>query len=250
MRRLLLTILAAAVMAAGGSLFAQGMGGGGMMGGGPGGPAQGMMGGGPGEGMMGAGVPQGMMGGGMMGGWDYIPPGAGKPLSLEEAAVQAQKYLASWGNGGLQLSEVLEFSNHFYVEVAEKGTGRKAFELLLNKYTGAAFPEPGPNMMWNLKYGAMAGGMMGGGLYQPDQIPPMSITAARARELAQKALDAQGQGLSVEEGADQFYGYYTLHILKDGATYGMLSVNGFTGQVWQHTWHGKYIKTKEITATT
>ena len=251
MKRLLVAVFAAVALAAGGGLFAQGMGGGGMMGGGSygggmmGGGAYGggMMGGSFGAGMMGG----GMMGGGMMGAWDYIPPGPGKPLSLDEAAAQAQKYLVAWGNDDLQLSEVMEFSNHFYVEVAEKGAGMKAFELLLNKYTGAIFPEPGPNMMWNLKYGAMVSGMMGG-LSQPDQAAKMPVTTEKAHELAQKALDAQGQGLKVEGGADQFYGYYTLHVLKDGKTYGMLGVNAFTGQVWLHTWHGRFIRIKEFEA--
>jgi len=33
------------------------------------------------------------------------------------------------------------------------GRGIYAFELLVNKRTGQIFPEPGPNMMWNLKEG-------------------------------------------------------------------------------------------------
>jgi len=30
---------------------------------------------------------------------------------------------------------------------------------------------------------------------------------------------------------DAFYGYYTLHVLRAGEIAGMLSVNGYTGQV-------------------
>ena len=36
-------------------------------------------------------------------------------------------------------------------------------ELLVGKNTGAVYPEPGPNMMWNTKYGMMTGGSGGGG---------------------------------------------------------------------------------------
>ena len=219
---LLLTLVAV------GSLSAQGMGGEGMMGGG--------------------------LGYGMMGGWDYIPPGTQKALTLDQAVEQAEKYLTAWGNPDLKLTEVMEFSNHFYVEVAEKSSDMKAFELLLNKYTGAVFAEPGPNMMWNLKYGMMTGGMMGGGGYsgmmgglsQPEQATKMPISPAKAHALAQNALDAQKQGLKVEEGSDQFYGYYTIHVLKDGKTYGMLGVNGYTGQVWFHSWHGRFVGMKEL----
>jgi hypothetical protein len=30
--------------------------------------------------------------------------------------------------------------------------------------------------------------------------------------------------------------------LKDGQIEEMLSVNGSTGQVWYHTWHGRFIQ--------
>jgi len=39
-----------------------------------------------------------------------------------------------------------------------------------------------------------------------------------------------------------FYGYYTIEVLSNGTTYGMLSVNGYTGQIWYHTWHGTFIQ--------
>jgi heat shock protein HslJ len=40
----------------------------------------------------------------------------------------------------------------------------------------------------------------------------------------------------------QFYGYYTLDFSKDGKVSGMLSVNGYSGQVFLHTWHGSFIE--------
>lgn len=43
----------------------------------------------------------------------------------------------------------------------------------------------------------------------------------------------------------QFYGYYTLDFEKDGETIGILSVNGFNGQVFLHTWHGLFIEEVE-----
>ena len=58
----------------------------------------------------------------------------------------------------------MEFDNQFYAEVREKNSGTGAFELLVNKWTGAVVPEPGPNMMWNTKYGQMGMGMMRGGM--------------------------------------------------------------------------------------
>ena len=51
----------------------------------------------------------------------------------------------------------MEMQYNFYIEVKEKDTGVHAFELLVNPYSGAVYPEPGPNMMWNTKYGMMGG---------------------------------------------------------------------------------------------
>jgi len=48
------------------------------------------------------------------------------------------------------------------------------------------------------------------------------------------------------EDAHLFYGYYTIHVIKDGEIYGMLSVNGYDGAVWYHNWHGSHIQSREI----
>lgn len=215
-----------------------GMGSGGMMG--PGG----MM----GSGMMGMMGPGGMMGG-MMGGWGY--PGTGTPLTLDQAVERAQQYVAAYGNPDpstgsgqvLRLTEVMEFTNNFYAEVGEESTGIHAFELLINRYTGAVYPEMGPNMMWNTKYSPMAG-MMGGWWGRPSG--PMTVTPEQARTFAQQYLDSYLPGTTVADEAGAFYGYYTLHTLQDGRIAGMLSVNGYTGQVWYHTWHGEFIQMREL----
>jgi hypothetical protein len=49
-------------------------------------------------------------------------------------------------------------------------------------------------------------------------------------------------GKTADETADMFPGYYTLHVLEDGETVGMLSVNSYTGQVFFHHWHGDFIE--------
>ena len=48
------------------------------------------------------------------------------------------------------------------------------------------------------------------------------------------------------EFAWNFYGYYTLHTLKEGQIEGMLSVNGYTGAVWYHNWHSSFIRMREF----
>ena len=192
---------------------------------------------GPG-GMMGGGG--GMMGPGMMGGGGSYNPQA-TPITLDQAAEAVGRYLNAYGRG-LTLKEVMEFTQNFYAEIEEEDTGIHAMELLVDKYSAQVYPEMGPNMMWNTKYGMMAG-MMGG--YSGGRpTASMSITPEQARTLAQEFLDAYPPGLTVA-GADPFYGYYTLHTLRQGQVEGMLSVNGYTGAVWYHTWHGPFLRMKE-----
>ena len=189
---------------------------------------RGMM-GGYGRGMMGGGY-----GGGMMGGWQAATP-AGPPLTLDQAAEIAAQYAANYGPD-LEVAEVMEFSNNFYAAIREKDTGRGAFEILLDPYSGAITAEPGPNMMWNAKYGHM--GTWAGG--------DNTLTLEQARDLAQKALDGNVPGGKAHQDARAFYGYYTFDYDLNGQTAGMLSVNGTSGQVWLHTWHGQFTAEKEI----
>jgi hypothetical protein len=164
--------------------------------------------------------------------------------SFEQAKALADQYLTG-SSSDLKIKEIMEFSNNFYVRVQEKSTGINAFELLVARYTGRAMPEPGPNMMWNTKYGMMSG-VMGGimGTSRGTPTADMPVSAQNASQYAQKWLDLNNPGAKVED-QDTFYGYYTIDVSKDGITYGMLSVNGYAGSVWYHTWHGKFIGTVE-----
>ncbi len=199
---------------------------------------------GPFGGMMGGWGPGGMMGGS---GWGTAgQPFAGDvaPISLDEANWAIHDYLAAWGNPDLQPTEIMEFEQNFYAEIAERSTGVHAFELLVNKYTGSVYPEMGPNMMWNTKYGMM-GRMMGGYYRQGPPSADMPVGPEQAEAYAQQYLDRYLPGTTVEQ-ADAFYGYYTLHTLQGGEVTGMLSVNGYTGSVWYHSWHGPFIQMEEL----
>ena len=179
----------------------------------------------------------GMMGGqgGMMGGWGENNPDA-EQITIDEAAEAVERYLRTYGED-LALDEVMEFAWNFYAEVEEGSRGIHAMELLIDKYTGQVYPEMGPNMIWNTRYG-----MMGS---QNTATTEMPITTEQAKALAQRFLDANLPGVTVGE-VDGFYGYYTLHTLKDGQIEGMLSVNGYKGGVWYHDWHGPFIGMEEF----
>jgi len=185
--------------------------------------------------------PGGMMSrGGMMGPGRQYQAGA-KRITIDEVAAIVEDYMQQSRNTDLKADEIMEFQYNFYIEFSEKSTGVGAFEALIDPYTGDMYPEPGPNMMWNTKYGMMSGMMWG----TPGLNAPMSVTAEQAEEYAQSFIDAYLPGAKVAD-AERFYGYYTLHVLKDGEIYGMLSVNGYTGQVWYHSWHGQFLGMKEF----
>jgi hypothetical protein len=169
----------------------------------------------------------------------------------------------------------MEFEYNFYIIYFEKSTGIGAFEMLIWKKTptdmmgqgmmgqgmmgsgmmvGQIMPEPGPNMMWNTKYGSMmghmggmmSGDMMGSGMMgQQQPTGEMTIGNDEAKNIAQENLDEYFPETTIEE-STTFYGYYTLDFGMSGKIQGMLSVNGYTGQVWYHGWHGDFIQMKEF----
>jgi hypothetical protein len=221
---------------------------------------------GPGGMMDGAG---GMMGGGMMVNPNNPFYTAPEPLTLEEATTILDAYLADLDDANLAYQDVMIFDNHAYAQIVEKDSDTGVMEVLIDPTSKAVYPEMGPNMMWNQKYGmtlaparsagvsgygryGMMGGMMGGSYNGPrgnpnfgnaDNLAELTVTPSQAVEAAQEYLAANfsDKALTADEHADPFYGYYTLHLNQDGQTVGMLSVNGTTGAVWPHTWHGQLL---------
>jgi hypothetical protein len=209
-----------------------------------------------GPGMMGNGRGRYGMGPGMMGGygWNGAQGANATPLTADQARLAAQKYVDSLKLTDLAVGEVMVFDNNAYVVVKETSTGMGAFELLVNPVSQTAFPEPGADMMWNLKYGALNhAGMMGGrggmmGLWSASNATPadvsadMPVTAEAAQRAAQAFLDQYQSGTTASSDPVKFYGYYTFDFTRDGKVAGMLSVNGYNGQVFLHTWHGTFVE--------
>jgi len=200
-----------------------------------------------GFGMMGNGY-NGSGGFGMMGGFGAGDNSNVEPISIDQAKQAVESYLSQLDNADLALTEIMIFDNNAYARITETSTGIGAMELLVDPNSLSVFPEYGPNMMWNLKYGHMSGnGMMGGMMgnaFRNSASPSatMTVTSEEAGAIAQSYLDEYYPGYTVSQEPDAFYGYYTLDILKDGEPTGMLSVHGFSGQVFLHTWHGTFIE--------
>jgi hypothetical protein len=167
-------------------------------------------------------------------------------LTITRAQHQVQVYVRQYGNPHLVTDEVLEFQRNFYAIVKDTSSGHGAFEVLVNKWSGLVFPEYGPAMMWNTEYGMMRSGMMGGGMMgYRNSGGPMTVSAAYAARSARQWLQQHQSGTTVET-PDQFPGYYTIHFHRNGVIAGMLSVNGYTGQIWYHNWHGKFVRMKKV----
>ena len=181
------------------------------------------------------------------------------PLTIDQAKAAAEKYIKALDVSGLEIGEVMIFDNNAYVVVKETESGTSAFELLIDPASQIAYPEHGPNMMWNVKYSGLnhqymmgtGNGMMQGMMDGLDGTVPstvssaMTVTPEQAIEYAQTYLDANIASATAASDPVTFYGYYTLDFEKDGKVAGMLSVNGYSGQVFLHTWHGTFVEETE-----
>jgi hypothetical protein len=189
----------------------------------------------PGGSMMGApgaGSGAGMMGGGMMSGAWGLRGGvwlAGDGIRVTSIAAARNRAATAATSLGLRPGEVIWFDNGFYVELKD-AAGESATEVLVDPVSGAVSTEPGPAMMWNTRYG----------MSHPAADVAATVSAEQARGRADAWLAANRPGRRTEP-ADAYPGYYTLEFTRDGTVEGMLSINATTGQVWYHSWHGRFI---------
>ena len=221
-----------------------------------------------GPGMMGGTSAPGIMGSGMMGSAFGGAGAGGTPtpsgVQLRQIATRVNSWLAARGFKGCKTAEVMAFTNNDYVAVHD-AQGRPAFELLTNLRTTWVMEEP-PSMMWNTKYGMMGdigsrvtpmmgGGMMGGGSWSSSygRGAGKVTTTSQAVTVADNWLSKASPGERVASDAGgsamgKFPGYYSFDTVKDGTTYGMLSVNAATGAIWYHGWHGTFLSERDFTA--
>jgi hypothetical protein len=160
------------------------------------------------------------------------------PLTISQAVAAANEYLTSLNNPDLAIANVQEYAVNFRFSLYEKSTGVGAYEMTINKYTGYVYPGMGPSVTWNTKYGIINGVLT---VYNATATATMPVTAAQAQTFAQQYLSTVMPATTVGD-VTTFYGYYNVEVLSGGNTYGMLSVNGYTGQIWYQAWHGSFIQ--------
>jgi hypothetical protein len=185
----------------------------------------------PYAGMMGShgqGPQAGVMGSSMMGsmGIVWLPSDGVAVSSIPAARARATSAARA---AGLHPGEVMWFDNGFYVELKD-GAGQPATEVIVDPRTGTVSTEPGPAMMWNIRFGMMRAGGGGAG----------SVDSTKARGIATSWLAANRPGTTIRS-IDTYPGYFTLDLQRNGVVSGMMSVNSSNGAAWYHTWHGAFI---------
>jgi hypothetical protein len=210
----------------------------------------------------------------------YFQPGGVQPrgpaLPVDQAITRVRQFVGQYGNPDLVPVEIIEFSNVFYAVVTEKSTGKGAFGLLVDRYNGNVAFEMGPPMMWNIKYGRLAGGMgmmgpgmgygmgpggmMGQGMgpggmigpppgygprpgYGPQPSPgapgarpPVAQLDEAKAKAALQAWIAQAFPGAGIGKVVEFPGFFTYRLTRDGKNFALASVNAYGGQVW-YAWH-------------
>lgn len=166
-------------------------------------------------------------GSGMMGNMMAVYYPESKPIAQDEALKSMQNFAKQYSSN-TEVEDFMVFSSNYYAVLKDPASGKYIAEILVDRYSGSAYPEPGPNMMWNTQYGA--GRVQTGGT---------SYNLTESEKLANDFLAGYLPGATILE-TKAMPGYYTFDFGRKGIE-GMLSVNAYTGQVWVHTWHGSYI---------
>jgi hypothetical protein len=153
---------------------------------------------------------------------------AGNGTRIASLDAARDRAAAAASAAGLRPGEVIWFDNGFYVELKD-AAGEAATEVLVDP-SGTVSTEPGPAMMWNTRYG----------MHRAGADTAASLSAGQARSIAEAWLAANRPGRHADA-IDAYPGYFTVEFTRGGTVDGMLSVNATTGQVWYHSWHGRFI---------
>jgi len=175
----------------------------------------------------------GMMGNMMMGNMMALYYSESKPITPDEAMRNMQSFAQQYGPD-MEVDDVMVFSSNYYGVVKNTNSSQDIAEVLVDRYSGSAYPEPGPNMMWNTQYGA--------GRAQAEGV---TYDLSDSQTLAEDFLTGYLPEAQILE-SHEMPGYYTFDFGKGGIE-GMLSVNAYSGQIWVHTWHGPYLGDMNVT---
>jgi hypothetical protein len=168
----------------------------------------------------------GMMSG-MMGNtiaYGYL--GVFNPVTTPEEARTVIQGFISLAYSNLAISELWEYGAVYKAELSDTN-GAKAFDLMVDRFTGAVSPEMGMSMMLNASYGR--------GLYRTSAFGTnLILTQQQAEDIAQQFVVKNALGYTLDP-PEVYPGYYKFHT-KAGAALGMdIMVNGYNGGIWMNT---------------
>lgn len=145
-----------------------------------------------------------------------------RPVSEDAARESLETYAETFGPE-VEVRDVAAFTQNYYAVLVDRTTGQAVGEAVVDRYTGEAGSDPGPNLTWRR---AVRNGTV-----------TYDLHAAEA--IAATFLEEFLPGATLLENRT-FPGYHTFEYGR-GEMEGMLGVNDQTGQVWVHTWHGQYL---------
>ncbi len=176
----------------------------------------------------------GMMGNMMAGNMMALYYPESRPIPQDEAIRNMQLFAHQYGPN-IEVEDFMTFSSNYYGVVKDANSSQEIAEVLVDRYSGSAYPEPGPNMIWNTQYGA--------GRAQAEGV---TYDLAGSKKLAEEFLTGYLPEAQIME-SHEMPGYYTFDFGRKDIE-GMLSVNAYSGQIWVHTWHGSYLGDMNVTS--
>ena len=176
----------------------------------------------------------GMMGN-MMGNMMALYYPESKPITQDEALRNMQNFARQYYGSNIGIEDFMAFSSNYYAVLKDANSSQNIAEVLVDRYSGSTYPEPGPNMIWNTRYGAGR-----------TQAGATGYDLVGANKLAEEFLTGYLPGSKILE-SHSMPGYYTFDFGRN-ETESMLSVNAYSGQIWVHTWHGSYIGGMNMTS--
>ncbi|HEX3019244.1 MAG TPA: hypothetical protein VHP36_03035 [Chitinispirillaceae bacterium] len=185
---------------------------------------------GSGSGIMGSMMTSNMMMGNMMA--IYYPES--EPVTQDKALRSMRNFSRQCGSN-IEVEDFMVFSGNYYGVLKDPNSSQYIAEVLVDRYSGLAYAEPGPNMMWNTRFGAGRTGTEG-----------TEYDLSEAENLTTNFLGGYLPEAQIME-SKEMPGYYTFDFGRQEIE-GMLSVNAYNGQIWVHTWHGPFLGGMNVTS--